>query len=73
MTVKGDTVMKKISNRSLTLAAETLRPLVDLRRVAGAKAHSADPCWTTRYSKGLPCTDEPTSTNTCPPPPTWTK
>ena len=39
----------------------------ELDAVAGGKQkQSDDPCWTTRDSKGLPCTNEPTSTQTCP-------
>jgi len=62
--------MKKLKrSKPMNLRAETVRPLVDLRKVTGGKAHSVDPCWTTRTSGGLPCTDEPV-THTCPPPDT---
>jgi hypothetical protein len=51
--------MKKHTNKKLALSATTLRTLIDPSAVRGGKAHSDDPCWTTRTSGGLPCTDEP--------------
>ncbi len=59
--------MKKHNQRSLSLRTETIRTLTDLHGVSGGAR------WTTRTSDGLPCTNEPTSTQTCPPPPTVTK
>ena len=53
--------MKKLvkKNLALSLATETVHILTDLRAVHGGKARSENPCWTTRMSDGLPCTDEP--------------
>ncbi|HTJ42790.1 MAG TPA: hypothetical protein VL463_11890 [Kofleriaceae bacterium] len=51
--------MKKLSKKSIALTTETIRPLNELASVTGGQ-------WTTRKSDGLPCTNEPTSTNTCP-------
>ena len=53
--------MKKIANKNLALSltTETLRTLIDPSPVRGGRARSEDPCWTTRMSDGLPCTDEP--------------
>lgn len=62
--------MKKTTKKPLPVRAETIRILDDLREVVGGRKQSDDPCWTTRDSKGLPCTNEPTSTQTCPLPST---
>jgi hypothetical protein len=50
--------MKKPS-KHLSICSETIRILTDVSGIHGGK-------WTTRDSKGLPCTNEPTTTRTCP-------
>jgi hypothetical protein len=52
--------MKKPS-KHLSIYSETIRILTDVSGIHGGKAK-----WTTRDSNGLPCTNEPTSTRTCP-------
>ena len=51
--------MKKTTTTKLALRSDTLRVLTNLSTIHGGQ-------WTTRNSKGLPCTNEPTTTNTCP-------
>jgi hypothetical protein len=63
--------MKKPS-KHLSIHSETIRILTDLSAVYGGKKKGPEggpnEPWTTRDSNGLPCTNEPTSTQTCPPP-----
>jgi hypothetical protein len=57
--------MKK-SSKHLSIHAETIRILTDVRGVHGGREKGPNEPWTTRDSKGLPCTNEPTTTQTCP-------
>jgi hypothetical protein len=58
--------MKK-SSKHLSIHSETIRILTDVRAIQGGKVpNGPNEPWTTRDSKGLPCTNEPTSTQTCP-------